>query len=412
MRTRFKDLTVGQIDLHLSGQALWPSRIALKALCDVNGTLESVGKQLTLNDCSCSSLQLTSLDGILDRLDISLGAPAQIDEVNIQAVIETQDPTKLALSIAQATIPRIGIELDSTRVSGDISVERVRLHTSTGMGSMAWGKSVVENIQAVLGAWFARIDTTALGPTLIQWEKNQWTAGVAEITIRNMHLRSENLTVDIGTLVLQNITCTGQSIHVGEIVISDVSVQIEDITRFPIPRPSGILALEKTLLDTLNGQFDFDLSIDATVPVLGRRNALHKFRIAIEDGIINYKHLEKDLAFLEGLFIDIALQGENLILAREVPLIPGTQKPLVTWPLNPVERELAKKKLVRIRSLLAFSVPTTEEDPRVTLHDLNIPNICARLALTPPPQPDRQTFNITLASLTIDGALDHNPNPP
>jgi hypothetical protein len=120
--------------------------------------------------------------------------------------------------------------------------------------------------------------------------------------------------------------------------------------------------------------------VQATVPVIGKRDATHRFRIPIQDGIINFKTLEDGLSDLENAFIDLNLRGEELVLARDIPLIPGFDKPIVSWRLSPDEVVLAESNRVRLQSLFTPILAESKQKDdkgksRLKLHALDLNKI-------------------------------------
>lgn len=112
-----------------------------------------------------------------------------------------------------------------------------------------------------------------------------------------------------------------------------------------------------SLLDKVKGRFDVDLTADATVPVIGRRKATHRFRVPIADGTINFKELESGLARLEDAVLDFAVRDDKLVFEKDLPLVPFDTKTLVYWALPPQELLLARRKRVRLSRLIRWQLP-------------------------------------------------------
>lgn len=146
------------------------------------------------------------------------------------------------------------------------------------------------------------------------------------------------------------------------------------------------------ILDGLQGQLDVDLYIDATYPVYGARKVTHHFRIPIDEGAIDYKRLEKNLATLEDAVLDIELLPGELILEKDLPLVPFDNQTLVRWRLEPHEQALAAVRRVRLSTLLKAELPEPDkgvDDKRdeegkgpLQLHRLELRELDLQLALT------------------------------
>ncbi len=111
-----------------------------------------------------------------------------------------------------------------------------------------------------------------------------------------------------------------------------------------------------TLLDGLAGVINVELSLDLTVPVIGRRRATHRFRIPIADGAVDYMGLEKDLSTLESALLDFAIRDGALVLEMGIPFLPtrGLGKPILQWDLAPADLDLARRDRIRLAVLPRF----------------------------------------------------------
>jgi hypothetical protein len=106
------------------------------------------------------------------------------------------------------------------------------------------------------------------------------------------------------------------------------------------------------LLDLLKGKLCVDIRMHATYPVYGRREAVHRVRLPIDEGAINFKQLEKSLAKLEDAVLDFEVEPGALIFEKDLPLVPFDNQTLVSWPLDEAGQALAEKQQVRLRTLL------------------------------------------------------------
>ncbi|HYU15774.1 MAG TPA: hypothetical protein VEL05_06880, partial [Candidatus Acidoferrum sp.] len=166
-------------------------------------------------------------------------------------------------------------------------------------------------------------------------------------------------------------------------------------------------------LDRINGHLDVDMTLDISLPVIGRRQATHHFRVPIAAGVINYRELERDLANLEDAFIDVEVRGQTLVIERAIPLIPGLEKPLVVWDLTPEELDLARRRLVRLRTIprLRF-VSRGERNDRssVALRSLRFDDIDIAIGMDPPAPGESDSIGrASAADLRVTGRLAHEP---
>lgn len=163
------------------------------------------------------------------------------------------------------------------------------------------------------------------------------------------------------------------------------------------PRP---LLRDFEFLDTIDGQLDVDLYLDVTVPIVGRRDETHEFRVPIADGTFDFHRLEGDVNWLARSVLDIEVADGKLFLEKDIPFIPFDNKTLISWPLDADELQLAGRNRTRLRTLLKWEIPRDGGDkgrdapdggrPKkakkspLTLHQIATRRIDVALALTRP----------------------------
>ncbi len=226
---------------------------------------------------------------------------------------------------------------------------------------------------------------------------------------------------------------SGQELFAPHASIEDLHLVIGDIGRLLAVRSEGKNGdgvadaapdddderLDLHFLDVLEGHLNLDLVVDMTLPWIGRRRVTHFFRIPIENGTIDYERLEDDVHWLEAAFLTIDLVGENLVLARDLPLVPYAGKALLSWPLEPEDIPVADFHRVHLRNLLRWQVPAAKDGKgksKLTLHALGMENIELELAATEPARialPGGALFQFGddeqpgLEGLAVSGQLRH-----
>ena len=176
------------------------------------------------------------------------------------------------------------------------------------------------------------------------------------------------------------------------------------------------------LLDGLRGEFNVDLEVDLTVPVIGRRRATHRFRVPIDAGAVDYIELEKDLSTLENSILDFAVRSDGtLVLERGIPLLPtrGRGKPILTWQLEPLDLALAQKDRIRLAVFPQFEVagsedaesePKEEGSSSVALRSLVLSNMETHLSLDANVQPlEAAIRSLTVEQLSLLGQVQFHP---
>ena len=134
---------------------------------------------------------------------------------------------------------------------------------------------------------------------------------------------------------------------------SEVSESEEEETTTGELYKTDVPVFSWSLLDTLSGHLNVDLGVDLKVPVIQHRRAVHHFRVPIEQGRINFRELERNLAMLEELLLDFSVRDDELVLELGIPFLPtrGHGKRLVRWALSSEEQPWAEEHFVRLSTL-------------------------------------------------------------
>lgn len=176
------------------------------------------------------------------------------------------------------------------------------------------------------------------------------------------------------------------------------------------------------MLDHLTGHIHVDVGVDATLPVIGRRRAIHRLRIQVQQGYLDYRQLESDLSTLEDALLDFSVRQGALVLELGIPLLPtrGKGKPLVRWPLDEPELELAQsRRLIRLSTLgrpaRRPSTPPTEGSqppgkPAIDLRALSLRDVNSQLTLEPAATDyTARVRRAVVNDLRVTGSAVHSP---
>lgn len=243
--------------------------------------------------------------------------------------------------------------------------------------------------------------------------------------IRLLGLCADALTVENGDVAADGLRADGAILNLDlpAVPVDSERAQAAQPEADAGQRPAGSQrpVFDFRVLDGLSGHVHADLTLATTLPVLQRRRATHRFRIAIDEGSIDYRALESDLARLEDSLLDFSLRGDALVLEIGVPLLPtrGFGKALLRWPLSDAEIELARARRVRLSTLPQFAfdqpgsgeqVSSSESSSRpVELIEFDLKLLDVELSLTP-----LQTSlpaivqALSLGSCRLAGSLRHH----
>ena len=322
---------------------------------------------------------------------------------------------------------------DSDRLFfGAVRVTGFTVSTSAGsskkpLRKLALTRLDIDGLEGELGELHYRADEVSLDGLHGLLGRGQITAEAADAA--GLHLRGQGFAAHI-----RSISCASGLLSAGvhelvapHVSFEDVKVVIDDVGAVLSGRsPTSTGApLDLRCLDALQGQLDIDLAVDMTLPWLKkRRSVTHYFRIPIVDGTVDYERLEDDVHWLEAAFLTIDQVDDQLILARDLPLVPYAGKALLTWRLEPEDIPVADMRRVHLRNLMRPRVPSKRREKgksRLVLHALAMQNIKLALHVDRPVQlslPGGAMLQFGddesagMAGLTLAGELRHIGEPP
>lgn len=202
--------------------------------------------------------------------------------------------------------------------------------------------------------------------------------------------------VDVTDLVASALSQDAGVLHVQRLQLGTAQLGIAELparakTADTAAAPAARAPLDLAFLDLISGHFGVDLVTDVSLPILGSRKATHAFEIPIDAGVLSFKQLEKSLATLENLVIDFEVSGDQLILEKDIPLVPFDNTPLVTWALDRAGQALAKDDKVRLSTLAKPTLPPKmkkaadadrkKKGKAVELRRLDVDNVDIRVSI-------------------------------
>ena len=163
--------------------------------------------------------------------------------------------------------------------------------------------------------------------------------------------------------------------------------------------------------------------------MIGLRTLDQKLTIPIVDGTFDFRALENELDWLEGRFVDLGVEKDELRLTWRVPIFSPRQKELVSWQLDDDAQKLAPFDRVPLRSLADFRLPQSDEpDPGASgsmskrksrLRCLTLQDLSAHLSLRAPRSTEVAGGTLLfggddapgIVDLAVGGSLTHPPAP-
>lgn len=429
MRIRLSDLACDEFNLSDDKQP--PTILKLQNITNGTGALE-------FRD-GLSLIEEIAIRKLLAHIEIPMGTgvlrtdlPATIEHVICEGRIRNGFAGELRSSILDSE--RISLELETVKATAHLIAEGLHVKIDGRGGRIEVGTLTLSNAQCTVGSLLVRLGSLTIRGLKVGWDEGKAPHIEAKkASARDLHIQSGPATIDIAVIDLSDGLRIHERVQIDQISIGAIELAVAELNKeaetegegapilpedLALPVPG--IRLHDDVFDTVNGNVDVDATLSVTLPVIGKRVATHHFRIPVQGGLINYRDFEKGLSDLEDTFLDIRVRGQRLVLERDIPLIPGLEKPIVTWDLEPGEVELAGQHLVRMGTLLkAKLVGESDEDPerakksKVRLHRLDFDNIAVNLSLdeTAVLQSGEGSLRAHVDELALVGSLHFDPDP-
>ena len=462
MRLKLEDASSPRLEIDLGSDDTGERRrlICLTDLAGVGGVLEKSGGPVHLRPLEARAAMLASLEWPLGAHggQISLSSPAEVSQLYCEVFA---GPLSGQANLAHLDAAALAVELPGrVRIALDAEATQLEVaHSPESVGHAGADRLELGNVQTAVAGLLVRVSGAAFDQARVNWGGSGGGAGpaggrgvlvgAAGGRLEGVSLSGHGLTIEIDLAELpEGLITSGRQLVIPQLVVPEARVAVDDLVALlgrnktaadeapapegpgetpeppdpdqpAAPAPAPAPGFSYAFLDRISGRLDVDLTMEISVPVIGKREATHHFRVPVaEGGIINYRELERDLAGVEDAFINLEVRGKSLVLERAIPLIPWLEKPLVVWDLDPDQLELAKKRLVHLRTIprLRLASPRSPSEPgrneksSVAVRRLHFHHLDVALALAPPPddQPD-SIGRAHLGELRVGGQLEFEP---
>lgn len=429
MRIALENLSTARLAFSVPGIGNRPQVLEFSELLGIFGQLERSVEQITLAGIRVQRATVSGLDWLVGDIHLLSGLPVTTEDVaadmNIPVAVTAErsvdGPLERAAEAnagASSPVGRLTCgEIDASSVSAALLGHRVTgglvVRGLEWAGQRdGWQAQLSElraaQVQTVIAGLVARLGSAvATHMHVTRLSSGRMTASVARVSVakpsaqgRGIQVSAEELSVSEGLRLADESPgeSPGESpdesaasvcVVVPLAIVRGVSVTIEDFSGLLGERESSGRTLEElfdvTQLDRVSGQVHVDVTMDADLPVLGKRVATHEFRVPVSDGVFNYRQLERGLSTLEDSVIDFETRANQLVLERDIPVV-GMRKDLVRWHL-PTEQDqfLAKAKSVRLRTLLRPEIVRDEqqsEKSELVIRRVSVGNLSVELSAT------------------------------
>ena len=414
--------------------------ISIRAAKGLRGTVQQGEDRLVLEGVTAERVELDALRLLLGELVLAMVSGATLSGLGV-ALEQIKSQLVLLATATSLDAPDLNVAVDEVLVRGRIALTSPRLSVHGDEGSLSSQRVELAGFVLRIGDVELTAETLVGVSVEIAWG----TAGF-RLVAGSLEAPSLQFTAPDVRLAASNVAVSELSLHGAKLSLGRAALERGDLTvslaPAPAPAPARASApppaparasapppapalFDWRVLDTLSGQLDVDVVVDLTVPIIGRRKATHRLRVAIENGAIDYRALEKNLARLEDALLDFSVRDGALVLERVNPLFParGHGKPVVIWDVDAAGLELAGRDRVRLAVLpharLASDAEEQDREPSkrsIALRQLELRDIHARLALAPV---DASVSGASgklrlrhLGSVVLAGSVFHDPEGP
>lgn len=421
-----------EVDLPGPGE----QRIAIGAASGLRGTLERSGDLLSLSGGAAESVSVEVLRLVFGKLVLSSATGATFEQLGLTLV---SSASRLAVDVAVASLVAfdLRVAVDDVLVTGRVELGTARLAVRDDAGSLAAERVLLSDFTLRVGDLELAAETLAGLAVELGWGAAGFSLTARSLEGPALRMTTKDVQLAAKGVALSNLALDADCITVGHLAM--IGAQLAATMRPPAAAgasaPPGASApagassaplIDWRVLEGLSGDVEVDLDVDLTVPIIGSRQATHRFRIPVARGTLDFRALEDNLSALENAVLDFSVRDDLLVLERVNPLFParGHGKPIVVWDLDPPDLVLAESNLVRLSVLpLARLAGSDDEEvetePRersrsaITLRRLGLHQIDVRLTLSPIAGPLGGQLHLRrVDSLVLQGNVFHSPGAP
>jgi hypothetical protein len=396
-----------------------------------------------LTDAGCTRLAIETLHWAFGTVLLDAARGALFGPLEASGQFSAESPS-LVLNCAELHAPELALTEGALRLRGALEARGLVVTTGEGVGRLTCREAIFRGFELQSNALRLSLPELRVTELVADWSGEfVLQAGTAEAP--QLSLAQEGATATLHDVAVAALVSAGSRLSLGQLRCGRGELEADLLalrgTAAETPasargaqseleahgNESSLLSrLDARLLDGLAGRVHADLHVDLNVPILGRRRAKHELRLGVEGGAIDYRALESGLATLEDSLLDFSVRDGALVLERGLPLLRtrGRGKPILLWPLEADDLELARNRRVRLARLPHFEKADARDEPEqepsgdddasaFKLRELTVADIDVALALMQ--NPSRSTGvlpELTFSNLTVRGQVEHQPEGP
>ncbi|HEX6243875.1 MAG TPA: hypothetical protein VFZ61_23330 [Polyangiales bacterium] len=412
-----------------------PYRVAVREGTGVRGELVRDATQTVLRELGAETL-------VLDALRLVFGS-LLIDSQRETRIEQLRGELRSSLALLELTLKAhavhalpLSIEVGQLTLGAETELLGVELRVGDDGGSIAIEQLTLRNFELRSGEFASTSAALSAQRFELGWGL-ELRVSAARLEVPELKLGyTQRAKLTLNELTCTDLMVSGPHLLLGGLHIKraryDQSLEAASEGAAEAPASQAVApartptrpsqparkAFDLDLLDGLSGHLQVDVQVDITIPIFGTRRAKHELRLSVEEGSVDYRELESNLAPLENALLDFSVRGSELVLEQGIPLLPtrGFGKPILRWHLSPRDRDLAERDRVRLALFPEYHVAGAraerdedDETPsKFALRKLGLNILDFSLALAPVNVPGIALRGVSIERLSARGSIQHH----
>ena len=405
-------------------------KLKLAAVKGISGALHTEPGLVQLIDARAESGEVAAMRWPVASGTIRLPQSGALAEVAVTADFPAKASGKKLSGTASAKevlASVLELAFPALQLTTGIGLDDVEVKAGDGDLEASAGSARFENSQLLLGTLLIRGAVNA-GGLRIQKSDGPLTVSAASASGLELSIVHKNAEVTAAGIELgKGFAYKAGELRIGELHVGAMRVLIPlDQDSSEAAEPAEAPALEATAprssvalvddvvmlgerrlfdlrdLDRVGGNAEIAVFVRAQLPVVGSYKLDRTFKIPINNGSLDFVDVERQLGTIEDAFIDFAVRDNELIIKRDIPILPTKGKKLISWPLSNVEELLARARQVSLRTLSRFTlVKAKEGDSKASVAAVKIDVPALTLTLPPATANDDTSKDVSDAEFQV-----------
>jgi hypothetical protein len=436
MRIDLGQLAVQGLLLELPGNEAGArdKRVRIESAEQLRGVLVQTASGFQLSNVVCPRLLVAKLDWLFGKLGLRAEQLAELTGLAVEASTMSGE-LELELKLSGLGAAKLELSMGNLQIVARVEGRGLVLQSGPAVGVLRAQHALFSTLEVRTASLSVKLPALEVEGLLVDWGGDDFRLEALKLEGGELTLEQAGAKLHGDGLHVLGLSVVGANVQVAHASLArlDLAAELPAPTSQPAasqptastPAVSAPPIFDYELLNGLAGRLNVDVAVDLAVPIIGRRRATHELRIVLDEGALDYRELENNLARLEDSLLDFSVRDGALVLERGLPLIStrGRGKPIVIWDLSPQDLALAQDRRVRLavlpRARLAGSSGQSEPPPPpdaqeegssgFRLRHLSLQDVDAALQLPATGTGQGALRELTFASLTVRGTVHHDP---